>query len=257
MHDFYGTVRLLDEPDAALDAKVTLDLNRVSIRAADAEIGSWPHADVLVKKEKDGLHLFADGETLLLSLENSDFFLDLLGVKEDPKPSRKRRANKAKPAPVVTDASPPDGYGDLRTKAAAIYLEDSKLNRWLAIGMAVAATFILIGAALNWGPFRLLDPGSFPIGRLLAGFGAFGGLVGLYFAYFDSNRITGSAIAIAAGVVTFVVMYFYTGAARLGNGFMLALLGSIGLIVAGTLGMSSHGGGMQEEEEKQVAGSDG
>lgn len=249
MHDFYGTVRLLDEPDAALDAKVTLDLNRVSIHSGDAEIGSWPHADVVVKKVKDGLHLSADGETLLLDLENGDFFLDLLGVNADPAPSRRRRTKKAKPSPVATDASPPDGFSDLRAKAAAAYLEESKLNRWLAIGMAVAAVFILIGAALTWGPFRLLDPGSFPIGRLLAGFGALGGLVGLYFAYFDSNRVTGSAIAIAAGVVTFVVMYFYTGAARLGIGFMLALVGAIGLIVVGVLGMSSHGGALPPEEE--------
>jgi hypothetical protein len=250
VHDFYGTVRLLDEPDAALDAKVTLDLNRVSIRAGDAEIGSWPHADVVLKKVEDGLHLSADGETLLLDLENGDFFMDLLGVNDDPKPTRKRRTKKTKAAPVAAaDVSPPDSFGDLRTKAAAAYLEDSKLHHWLAIGMAAAAVFILIGAALNWGPFRLLDPGSFPIGRMLAGFAALGGLVGLYFAYFDSNRITGSAIAISAGVITFVVMYFYAGAAHLGIGFMLAVLGAIGLIVVGALGMSSRGGEVPPDEE--------
>ena len=52
-----------------------------------------------------------------------------------------------------------------------------------------------------------MDPGSFPIGRLLAGFGGLGGVLALYLAYFDRSRITGSAAAIAAGVVTFSVVY--------------------------------------------------
>ena len=33
MHDFHGTIHLLDEPDQVLDAKVTVDLNRVLVRA--------------------------------------------------------------------------------------------------------------------------------------------------------------------------------------------------------------------------------
>lgn len=250
MHDFYGTVRLLDEPDAAVDAKVTLDLNRVSIRAGDAEIGSWPHADVAVKKIKDDLHLVADGETLVLNLENGDLFLDLLGVNDAPAPSRKGRRKRSKPKPDAAATSPADGYNDLRTKAAAISLEDSRLHNVLAVGMVAAAVLILAGAALTWGPFRLLDPGSFPIGRVLAGFGALGGLFGLYLAYFDSNRTTGSAVAIAAGVITFVIMYFYARAARLGIGFMLALLGSIALIVVGAVGMSSRGGAVVNEDEE-------
>ncbi len=252
MHDFYGTVRLLDEPDAALDAKVTLDLNRVSIRAGDAEIGSWPHADVQVKKVKEELYLVADDETLVLALENGDFFLDLLGVNDTPPPKKRRYKKKTKAktaAAAVPVALPPtDEFSDLRTKAVAAYLEDSKLHNLLAIGMAAAAVLILVGAALNWGPFRLMDPGSFPLGRLLAGFGALGGLFGLYLAYFDSNRITGSAVAIAAGAVTFVVMYFYARAAHLGLGFMLALLGAMGLVVIGVLGMSSNGGAVPPED---------
>lgn len=249
MHDFYGTVHLLDEPDAALDAKVTLDLNRVSVRSGDAEIGSWPHADINVTKVGDELHLAADGETLVLKLDKGDFFLDLLGVNDTPPPSRKRRGKKPDTAPVAAEISPPDEFGDLRTKAAATYLEDSQLDRMLAIGMAVAAVAVLVGAALTWGPFRLMDPGSFPIGRLLAGFGALGGLFGLYLAYFDSNRITGSAVAIAAGVITFVVMYFYARAANLGIGFMLALLGAMALIVVGALGMSRHGGATLPDDD--------
>ena len=241
MHDFYGTVRLLDEPDASLDAKVTLDLNKVAVRAGDTEIGSWPHSDVEVKKIDGEINLTADGETLVLKLDNGDFLLDLLGVDTVPPPSRKRRKKKTATSPPDRTSST-DGFGDLRAASAAAYDEDSKLHRFLAIGLTAAAVLILLGAALTWGPFRLMDPGSFPIGRVLAGFGGLGGLFGLYIAYFDNNRITGSAIAIAAGVVTFVIMYFYARAAHLGIGFMLALLGSLALIVAGAIGMTSRGG---------------
>ena len=122
MHDFHGTVRLLDEPDAAIDAKVTLDLNRVRILAGDAEIGSWPHADVNVRKVGDDLHLMADGETLVLNLSKGDFFLDLLGVNETAEPSRKRRKKKERTEATPVTASTSDGFSDLRTKAAATYL---------------------------------------------------------------------------------------------------------------------------------------
>lgn len=115
--------------------------------------------------------------------------------------------------------------------------------------MAAAAVLMLLGATLTWGSFRLMD-GDFPIGRILAGFGALGGLFGLYLAFFDSNRKTGSAVALAAGIVTFVVMYLYARAAHLGIGFMLALLGAIALIVAGALGMSSKGGAVLFEDDE-------
>ena len=91
MHDFAGKVHLLDEPEQFLDAKVIVDLNRVLIRASDAEIGSWPHADIGLERVDGDIHLTADGETLVLALENAEFFLDLMGVNEDPPPSKSLR----------------------------------------------------------------------------------------------------------------------------------------------------------------------
>lgn len=264
MQDFTGTVHLAAEPEAVLDARVTVDLNRVLIRAADAEIGSWPHADVDVKKVKDEIHLTADGETLILQLENGAFFLDLLGVSDQEPPARGRRRRAKKPvlmpeppppAPegsrssYVGDDASASSFRDLRSKAAASYPDETKLHNRLALGLLIAAALILAGAALTWGSARLMDPGSFPIGRILAGFGGVAGLVGLYLATFDTRRETGSAVAIAAGGVVLIVMYLYTRAAHLGFGFMLALLGSIALIVIGAVGMSEAGAAVRHHEE--------
>ncbi len=264
MHDFRGTVHLADEPEAELEAKVTVDLNRVIIRAGDHEIGSWPHADVSVTKVDDLIHLVADGETLILKLEKRDFLLDLLGVDEPPPSGRGRRRRRKKPelmpeppppAPAGSKSSylehEPDtaAFGELRNKAAASYHEDTKLHNVVAIGLLVACVLVLAGAALTWGSVRLMDTGSFPIGRILAGFGAVAAMVGLYLAFFDERRITGSAVTIAAGGVIFGVMFLYAREANLGFGFMLALVGSLGLIGAGVFGMTELGADSEPHEE--------
>jgi hypothetical protein len=264
VQDFTGTVHLANEPDAVLDARVTVDLNRVLIRAEDTEIGSWPHADVVVKKVKDEIYLTADGDTFVLQLENSAFFLDLLGVSEHKAPSRgkKRRSKKPvlmpeppPPAPegaksnYVADDASASSFSELRSRAAASYPDETKLHNRLALGLLIAVILLLAGTALTWGPVRLMDPGSFPIGRALAGFGGLAALVGLYLATFDARRETGSAVAIAAGSIVLIVMYLYTRAAHLGFGFMLALLGSIALIVIGAIGMSEAGAAARHHDD--------
>ncbi len=244
MHDFYGTVHLPNEPDSTLDAKVSVDLNRVIIQADDSEIGSWRHGDVKIGKIGDQVLLRADGEELVLQLEGQDFFLDLLGANEpDPKKSRRRRQ---KSKPDFSD-EPRTPKNLANKKLLALEADADQIDRRLAIGMAIAAAAILLGAALTWGPFRLLEPGSFPIGRMLAGFGGLGGLVALYLAYFDRSRVAGAAAAIAAGIVTFAIIYLYARSARLGIGFVVTLLGAQALIAVGVLGLS----GTQSDEEDE------
>ncbi len=244
VHDFYGTVSLLNEPDSALDAKVTVDLNRVVIQADDSEIGSWRHGDVEVKKVDDRIHLVADGEVLLLELDGQDFLLDLLGVEEAaPKKTRRRRREKD----YDKERRAPLNLADVKTRAREAAAD--QLDKRLAVAMGVAAVVVLAGAALTWGPFRLMGSGDFPIGRLLAGFGGLAGLLALYLGYFDRNRFVGSAAAVAAGLVTFSIMYLYAREARLGIGFVLALLGSQALMTVGVLGILGRRAATQPEEE--------
>ncbi len=244
MHDFYGTVFLINEPDTVLDAKVTVDLNRIVIQADGTEIGAWRHADVDVKQVKGQIRLKADGETLVLKLEGQDFFLDLLGV-EEPEPSSRRR--KAKPDYSKERRSP---LSLANVKEMALDAGADQIERRLAIAMAVAALAILGGAALTWGPFRLMDPGSFPIGRMLAAFGGLGGLLAVYLAYFDRSRATGSAAAVAAGIVTFVIVYLYARSARLGIGFVVVLLGSQALVTVGVLGLMGRDISSDDDREE-------
>jgi hypothetical protein len=256
VHNFTGQVHLLDEPDHILDAKVTIDLNRVLIRAGDAEIGSWPHADVNLEKVDNNIHLKTDGGTLVLALDNGDFFLDLMGVNDDPPLPTGRRARRRKPA-LMPDPPPPAAPGsksnyvgddataasfsDLRNKAAESYHDDAKIGPRLALVLAGAAILVILGAAIDWGSARLLDPGSFPIARSLAGFAGVAGLIGLYFAYFDRERVIGSALAISAGGVLLGILYFYMRAAQLKLGFVLTLVGAIGLVFVGAFGMAQQG----------------
>ncbi len=257
MHSFTGQVHLKDEPDAVLAAKVTVDLNRVIVRAADSEIGSWPHAAIRLQKVDDYVHMTADGETLVLSLDNAGFFLDLMGVNDDPPYAKTGRRSRRKKAALMPEPPPPApegsrskyvaddataaSFSDMRSKAAASYRDDAKLDSRLALVLGGAAALILIGAALNWGSARLFDPGSFPIARTLAGFAGVAGLIGLYFAYFDRERLIGSALAVSAGGVLLGILYFYMRAAQLKLGFVLTLVGAIALVLVGVSGMSARG----------------
>lgn len=233
VHEFAGTTYLLTEPDTILDANVKVDLTRITVIADGAEIGAWHHDAVKVNKVDDVVHLTAGGETLVLDVDGRDLLLDLLGFSDpDLRSSRKRRTRTSEYAPEGRNRF---SLADMKTQI--IEEGANRIDRRLAILMGGAAAAIILGAALGWGPFRILEPGSFPIGRLLAAFGGLGGFLALYLAYFDRSRVTGSAAAVAAGVVTFTIMYFYARAARLGIGFMLALLGAQGLIAVGVAGM--------------------
>lgn len=233
VHEFPGTMYLLTDPETILDARVKVDLTRITVIADGTEIGTWRHEEVKFKKVDGVIHLAADEETLVLDLEGRDFLLDLLGV-GDPEPRKSRKKHTATHR-YESGGRNSFSLADLRTQM--IEETSSRLDRRLAILMGAAATAILLGAALGWGPFRILEPGSFPIGRLLAAVGGLGGLLALYLAYFDRSRVTGSAAAIASGGVTFAIMYIYARAARLGIGFILALLGAQALVAVGVVGM--------------------
>lgn len=236
MQDFSGKLYLQDDPDTILDAKVTVDLNEVTVFGDNTEIGSWRHADVIIRPIREEIYLTADGETLVLQLDGSDFFLDLLGVEKESK--RKSRRRRREETSFEAEKLAPMSLAD--PKAAAREATADRVDKRVAIAMAVASVVLLVGAALTWGPFRLFEPGSFPIARLLAGFGGLGGLLALYLAYFDRSRTQGAAAAIAAGFVTFCIIFLYMRAARLGIGFILALLGAQALITAGVLGMMNR-----------------
>lgn len=233
---FTGTGYLLDEPDSIFAAEVELDLSSIAIKADGTEIGRWKQSDVVVKKSNDLVHLTADGDTLVFDLESRDFFLDMVTVEEpEPVGARRRRGPRYKP-----EGRHQFSIADIKTQMLEAGAD--QIDRRLAIVMAAAGIAILLGAAFTWGPYRILDPGSFPIGRLLAAFGGLGGLLGVYLAYTDRSRVTGSAAAIAAGIVTFCIVYIYARSARLGIGFVLTLLGSQALVAAGVAGMMRRDG---------------
>ncbi len=248
MHDFYGTAHLLEDPESVFDAKVTVDLNKVTITSDNSEIGSWKHDDLDIRNVKGHVHLTADSETLVMKLEGQSFFLDLLGVDTQAEKGRRRRRKKQKTEVEFNDDERrPFSLADLKQQAA----EDraDQIKRPLAIAMAAGAAAVLAGAALTWGPFRLLDPGGFPIARLLAGFGGLGGLLAVYLAYFDRNRFIGAAAAASAGVVTLCIAYLYAREARLGIGFIITVLGAQAMIAAGVMGVNRNASSRDVEDD--------
>jgi hypothetical protein len=244
VNEFAGNTYLLDDPDTILDARIKVDLTNITVIADGTEIGSWKHDEVKVSRVDKLIHLRANDETLVIAVDNPGFLLDLLGVETPPQTTGRRRRQKT----VEYKQEGRSQFSLANLKNEILEERTGRLDRRLAIMMGIAAAAVLLGAALSWGPFRILDPGSFPIGRLLAAFGGLGGLLGLYLAYFDRSRVTGSAATIAAGVVTFAIMFVYARAARLGIGFIFAMLGAQGLVAVGVLGMLGRPAGTEPEE---------
>lgn len=260
VNDFQGTVHLAKEPDSQLKVIVSVNVGRITIRAGDAELGSWKHEDVTITRSGDVIHLTADDETLILSLAQQDSFLDLLGVNEaetTPRPRRKKPVMMPDPPPpaprgsrakYVADDALSSSFDELRRQAAASYPDDTKLNRSVALALAGAAVMVLVGSFLTWGSIRLLDPGSFPLERALTGVAGLAAAVGAYLAYFDRRRVIGSALALSAGVAAMVVVYMYARSAHLGLGFILTALGALTLAGLAGWGISSHGAAARKRE---------
>lgn len=234
MHRFTGTVYLRDDPETVLDANVVIDANTIAVEADGTEIGSWPRKDVAVEGVGNEVHLTADGETLVLDVEGEDFLLDLLDAGRGSSQANRRRNRESKRWEAERLSS---RFSLVNLKEQALAEGADPIDRRLAILMGSAAVAILVGAALNWGPFRIFDPSSFPIARVLAAVGGLAGLLAVYLAYYDRSRFTGSAVAAAAGFVTFAVAYIYVRSAHLGFGFVLALVGSQLLTVVGVIGV--------------------
>lgn len=264
MHDFFGTVHLADDQDSALEAKVTVDLHRVIIWSGKTELGSWPHQKIKVTREKDGIHLDADGEILILNLAKDQSFLDLLGVGTEEVPQRSGRRSRKQPTLMP---EPPPGapagarssyvgeqnrstrFQELRRQAAASYPDDTMLRRSVAAVLLAGAVAVLVGAVLTWGTGRIFDPGAFPLDRVLAGMAGVAGLLGLYLGYIDAQRAVGAAISIAAGAVLIAILVFAARAAHLGYGFLLTVIGAQAMIAAGVLGVSEYGAKRRSGEE--------
>lgn len=99
MGTFNASLRTLEDPQA-LPATVHLDEGRIRILIGKTPIGDWELGEVEIERVDSGYKVAAEGEHILLDLEDAESFSIALHM-SSPKPP-KRRLKKTKAGPETT-----------------------------------------------------------------------------------------------------------------------------------------------------------
>ena len=110
------------------------------------------------------------------------------------------------------------------------------LRRPIGLALGAAGLVLLIGSVLTWGAARLTS-GGFDLGRVLAGIGAIFAITGAYLAMFNEQRRVGAWGAIGGGVVALVILERSAREARIGYGFMLAIVGTVAVLTLAVISL--------------------
>lgn len=78
MEVFEGTVRLAGD-SGTLQAVLLVADNRLKVKTSHAEIGEWPLSDLHSRIRPDGCHIVAEGEELVVSVDEPMRFAEAIG----------------------------------------------------------------------------------------------------------------------------------------------------------------------------------
>ena len=73
MRTFSGRLWLVKDRYSEVRVQVQLDDERITIISNGTVIGDWPFADIEIKRDVDGIHVFAEGEELVIASRESGF----------------------------------------------------------------------------------------------------------------------------------------------------------------------------------------
>jgi hypothetical protein len=88
---FYdGALRFEGSKDAPIHVLIDLSDDRLIMRAGDIEVASWPRDEIRVSALMDGFHVRAEGEEIVLNIEDDARFALDLGLR-NAHPNLRRR----------------------------------------------------------------------------------------------------------------------------------------------------------------------
>ena len=94
MSEFNGRLRMAsEEREAGLDVTVDLTDGTLGLRAETGELGRWLRDHVIISAQEDGFHLRADGEEVILTLEQDAEFAVEAGLTSGPPMLRRRMSD--------------------------------------------------------------------------------------------------------------------------------------------------------------------
>lgn len=84
MVSFNASLRLPNERDSAIRVQIDLANDRLRLTSGDTLIGDWGLDEIRVNAMRDGFHLRAEGETIILDLTEDAEFAVALGLNSAP-----------------------------------------------------------------------------------------------------------------------------------------------------------------------------
>ena len=84
MVDYAGVLRTPTERDTAIRVVIDLTSERLRLRSGETEIADWSLDDINVNAQSDGFHIKAEGEEIILDLNQDAEFAVALGLKSAP-----------------------------------------------------------------------------------------------------------------------------------------------------------------------------
>ncbi len=92
MSRYEGSLRMPGENGSGLGVTVDLSDAAITVRAGDAELGTWNRGQVLVNAQPDGFHMRVEGEEVILDISDDAHFAVELGLMTAPPLLRRRMA---------------------------------------------------------------------------------------------------------------------------------------------------------------------
>ena len=101
MGNYSGFLYLGGDDESAVKVEVDLTGERLSVQAGDVEVGDWDLSEIRINALGDGFHVRAEGEEVVLQIDQDGEFAVDLGLRTAPPNLRKKISalmrNDAKP----------------------------------------------------------------------------------------------------------------------------------------------------------------
>lgn len=90
METFDGALRLPGDRGPGLDVLIDLTDESIAVRASTGDIGQWPRSQVRINALPDGFHLRAEGEEVILEIDDDAQFAIACGLTNAPPVLRRK-----------------------------------------------------------------------------------------------------------------------------------------------------------------------
>ncbi|HEX2154159.1 MAG TPA: hypothetical protein VHL52_09280 [Acidimicrobiia bacterium] len=92
MSTFEGVLRVEGDPEPGIGVEIDLEGERMRVTSGDVDVADWPLSDIRVLALTDGFHVRAEGEEVILEVEEDGRFAIDLGLRTAHPDLRRRMA---------------------------------------------------------------------------------------------------------------------------------------------------------------------